>query len=229
VLGALNREDTARVGEHLRGCVSCTDVYDLIRDVPTFLSRQSPEDVAELLATTGGNEANRKHHSHRHAIPTTAAQAARPTRSRQARSQLVRSGPARSRTLLAAAAVLIVGVGLGLAQLRPEPEPTGQPFVVTNASETAAGVRATVTVSVSPSGSTVELAVQGLKAGIRYTLRVVTRDGRTLPAIDWVATGVGQTVHGDVSAAVGDLTFFALSGPDGVVLTVPFAAVATRT
>jgi hypothetical protein len=131
--------------------------------------------------------------------------------------------------LLAAAAVLIIGVGIGVALLRPQASPPAEPFVVTNASETAAGIAATVTVSASPSGSTVELVVHGLKAGTRYTLTVVTRDGHTLPAIDWVATGVGQTLHGDVSAAVGDLTFFAVTGPEGVVLTVPSAAVVTRT
>jgi hypothetical protein len=191
VLGALGSEDMALVEDHLRQCASCTDAYDFIRDLPSLLARQSPEDVAHLLATTGGNAGNGKRASHMPAVSTAAAHPVIP--------------------------------GQGRSRRRP-----GRPFVMTNASDTACGICATVTVWSSPPGSTVELLVHGLKAGVRYALTAVSRGGRTLPVIEWVATGADQTVHCEVAVAVGELTSFAVAGPDGVVLTVPFAAGATR-
>jgi hypothetical protein len=131
--------------------------------------------------------------------------------------------------LVATAVVLLAGIGAAITRLLPQNTPPGPSLVVINASEPASGIKSTVTVAAATPGSTVDVLVQGLASGTRYTLTAVTRDGRTLAVREWVATGTEQTIHGDVPAALGDLAFFAVTGPDGVVLTVPFASVATRT
>lgn len=225
-LGALGRDEAALVEKHLHGCPLCTDAYDLIRDIPTLLARQSPDDVAHLLATTGGHVGNGKRTLNRDARPAGAG----PRSGTIRRSRTLAGWPLRSRlVLVAAAVVLLAGIGAVIARLLPQDTPPGPSLVVINASEPANGIKATVTVTAATPGSTVEVLVQGLTSGTRYTLTAVTRDGRTLSVLAWVATGADQTVDGLVPAAMGELAFFAVTGPDGVVLTVPFAAVATRT
>ncbi|MFC8599842.1 anti-sigma factor family protein [Isoptericola sp. NPDC057191] len=197
VLGALGPADRRELEEHLAGCDDCRAAVAELAGVPGLLASVPPEHALALDPREAPAE-----------VVPFAGLVGAARRSRRRRRTLV---------AVAASAVLVGGVGAGLA-LDPggadpvpatsSPAPAAQSVLVDLAPVGAVDVRASLTATARPWGTSLEWScTYPPRSGaydpaepVTYALVVVDRDGGRTVAATWAGEGTSATGLGASSA-----------------------------
>jgi predicted anti-sigma-YlaC factor YlaD len=164
VLGALEPHERERFEAHLDRCPACLAEFTEFADIPGLLDRVRPEDLQPVAVTPSPELFDRVSAAAR-------ATSARPSRTR--------------RWILAAAAVLaLLGAGVGVVVWA-----AGQGSDTVTAA--AGPVRATVVASAQGDGSSIDVAVAGLRPGETCRIVAVDTDGVDHPAGEWPVSDDG--------------------------------------
>ena len=199
VLGALEREERARLEAHLETCAICREELDRLAPLPGLLSRLTL-DEAEVLETTelgpalldpaeaGRAEAGRP--LERAPRPEPAYSAAPLERAlfavarERRRSRLMRASAVAAALVLAAAA--LVG-----GPLLDDDGGDGPAPLTAAASDLQTGVHGSAELSREPWGTRVELSLAGVRPGEHCRLVARAVGGRTEVAATWRAGYLG--------------------------------------
>jgi hypothetical protein len=236
VLGALEREERARLEAHLEACGVCREELDRLAPLPGLLSRLTL-DEAEVLATAGPGPAAGAAEGpfaeppaeDPFAEPPAAAlvpasstapleralfEVARERR----RSRLMRAVVAAAAALVLAAAVVTGGQLLGGGDGEGGPAP-----LTAAASDLRTGVHGAAELTPEPWGTSVELRLAGVRPGQRCRLVARSAGGRSEVAATWRAGYLGTAeVPGAVAIPAERLTSLDVVTPgDRVLVRMP--------
>lgn len=200
VLGALEPAERAAVEMHVATCAPCRAELADLAVLPGLLGRLSPEQAA--AAAPGPPDPPDE------LLERILARA----RARRARGRRLTAWTAAA----AAAAAGIVWLVAAGPLATPEREPA---VVVVEGRDPASDVRGKVTLSPTPNGTQVALALEGVQPGEECQLVATTADGRTEVTATWQATYQGEaTVTGSTSLSLADIDRLAITTPDGRTL-----------
>ena len=184
VLGALEREERARLEEHLETCAICRDELDRLAPLPGLLSRLTLDeadvlDTAEPSVPLAG------------ALPPAPAHSAAPleralfavARERR-RSRLMRASAV-------AAALVLAAVALVGGPLLDDDGGDGPAPLTAAASDLQTGVHGSAELTREPWGTRVELSLAGVRPGEHCRLVARAVGGRTEVAATWRAGYLG--------------------------------------
>lgn len=184
VLGALEREERARLEEHLETCATCRDELDRLAPLPGLLSRLTLDeadvlDTAEPSVPLAG------------ALPPAPAHSAAPleralfavARERR-RSRLMRASAV-------AAALVLAAVALVGGPLLDDDGGDGPAPLTAAASDLQTGVHGSAELTREPWGTRVELSLAGVRPGEHCRLVARAVGGRTEVAATWRAGYLG--------------------------------------
>ena len=198
VLGALEREERARLEEHLETCAICREELDRLAPLPGLLSRLTL-DEAEVLETTelgpapldpaevGSAEAVALLEG---PVPARAASAAPLERAlfavarERRRSRLMRASAV-------AAALVLAAVALVGGPLLDDDGGDGPAPLTAAASDLQTGVHGSAELTREPWGTRVELSLAGVRPGEHCRLVARAVGGRTEVAATWRAGYLG--------------------------------------
>lgn len=228
-LGTLDAGEREGIAEHLPGCRECQAVLESVAGLPGLLARVHPEDAApahevpdeamfqRLLARSADAPADAPAE-----VPTDVPTSVPvPTSRRGARRDArrdTRHGP-RRRLVLAAAAAIALAAGGGWALHAVGPD-EGTRIV----SASSGPVHATVTVTPTPSGTSVRLQLSGVEAEQRCSLIAVDRSGVRTVAATWEAGYSGSaTFDGSVPVPVDRLASLRVETDTRTLLTFPLS------
>jgi anti-sigma factor RsiW len=187
VLGALEPDERAEFGAHLRGCATCTGELAEFQGLPALLDRVRPEDLAPVSVTPSPE------------LFARVSAVAAPRRPRRGRTW----------ELVAAALIVVVGLGVGITLWA-----SGSAGRTVTA--TAGPVEVTLTASQAEEGSALDVAVSGMRPGETCTLVAVDSDGRSHPAGNWPTSNAGGgRWQGWADVDPGDLTEVVVLGEGG--------------
>ena len=188
VLGALEPDERAEFGEHLRGCATCTAELAEFQGLPALLDRVRPEDLAPISVTPS---------------PDLFARVSAVVAPRR---------PRRDRTwaLVAAAVLLVVGLGVGISVWA-----TGSGERTVTAAAGPVEVTLTATAA-AEEGSALDVTIAGMRPGETCTLVAIDRGGRSHPAGDWPVSAAGDgRWRGWADVDPGDLAEVVVLGDGG--------------
>lgn len=184
VLGALEREERARLEEHLETCAICREELDRLAPLPGLLSRLTLDeadvlDTAEPSVPLAG------------ALPPAPAHSAAPleralfavARERR-RSRLMRASAV-------AAALVLAAVALVGGPLLDDDGGDGPAPLTAAASDLQTGVHGSAELTREPWGTRVELSLAGVRPGEHCRLVARAVGGRTEVAATWRAGYLG--------------------------------------
>lgn len=177
VLGALDPADRSDFERHLPGCTSCGDELVELAGLPGLLGRLTPAEAEESAAAPPAALLDR-----------ILARAGRQRRHRR-------------RVLTAAAAAVILagaGTGAGITATRDGGGPQ------TRLTAASGPVRAQATLQATAAGITVDLHLDGVPAGMRCRLVVVTSGGAQVDAGSWYANYDGRAGVHETAAVTRD-------------------------
>jgi len=244
VLGALEPVERAAVEAHVAGCAECSAELVDLAVLPGLLGRLTPEQAAavapgrpdpaeppaELLERVlargaqhprpadldGADEDDEREAAPRRPLGRTpAGRPEHPSRVRRRR---------RISAIVAAAVATAAGIGWLIAgPLTPEGNPPG--IVVVQGRDQVSNVNAKLTLSPTPNGTQLSLALAGVQPGEDCQLVAWTADGRKEVASSWRASYEGQAdVTGSTSLSLSDIAGVTVKTPDGrklLVLNMP--------
>lgn len=184
VLGALEREERARLEEHLETCAICREELDRLAPLPGLLSRLTL-DEAEVLDTAEPSVPLAG------ALPPAPAHSAAPleralfavARERR-RSRLMRASAV-------AAALVLAAVALVGGPLLDDDGGDGPAPLTAAASDLQTGVHGSAELTREPWGTRVELSLAGVRPGEHCRLVARAVGGRTEVAATWRAGYLG--------------------------------------
>lgn len=223
VLGALDPAEREQVEAHVASCPACAAALAEIAPLPGLLHRAalSPADL-ELqpapqsildgaLARVGAEQA---------------AGAAAPAPVEAAPAPLAPVVPLRRRRLplLAAAAVAVLALVLGAGWWQNQHK---APATMTaSGASVANGVKATVVMTPTDAGTTLDLTLAGVTPGEHCSLVAVSSNGTHEVTSTWVANYEGDaTITGSTGISLADIERFDITTPDGTtLLQVPVTA-----
>jgi hypothetical protein len=185
VLGALEREERARLEAHLETCTICREELDRLAPLPGLLSRLTLEE-AEVLETPELGPAPLEH-----SLKPEAGYSAAPleralfavARERR-RSRLMRAAAVAAALVLAA--VVLVG-----GPLLDDDGGDGPAPLTAAASDLQTGVHGSAELTREPWGTRVELSLAGVRPGEHCRLVARAVGGRTEVAATWRAGYLG--------------------------------------
>jgi hypothetical protein len=185
VLGALEREERARLEAHLETCAICREELDRLAPLPGLLSRLTLEE-AEVLETPELGPAPSEH-----SLQPEAGYSAAPleralfavARERR-RSRLMRAAAVAAALVLAA--VVLVG-----GPLLDDDGGDGPAPLTAAASDLQTGVHGSAELTREPWGTRVELSLAGVRPGEHCRLVARAVGGRTEVAATWRAGYLG--------------------------------------
>jgi hypothetical protein len=193
VLGALEREERARLEAHLETCAICREELDRLAPLPGLLSRLTLEET-EVLETPELGPALPEH-----SLQPEAGYSAAPLERalfavarKRRRSRLMRAAAVAAALVLAA--VVLVG-----GPLLDDDGDDGPAPLTAAASDLQTGVHGSAALTREPWGTRVELSLAGVRPGERCRLVVRAVGGRTEVAATW---RVGYLGTADVPGAV---------------------------
>lgn len=183
VLGALEREERARLEEHLETCAICREELDRLAPLPGLLSRLTLDEAEVLEATELVPLAG--------ALPPAPAHSAAPleralfavARERR-RSRLMRASAV-------AAALVLAAVALVGGPLLDDDGGDGPAPLTAAASDLQTGVHGSAELTREPWGTRVELSLAGVRPGEHCRLVARAVGGRTEVAATWRAGYLG--------------------------------------
>jgi hypothetical protein len=208
VLGALEREERARLEAHLETCATCRAELDRLAPLPGLLSRLTLDEAkaletaepgpapldpakADSAETAGPLERALQPERGYSAAPLEHALFAVARKRR--RSRLMRA-------VAAAAALVIAAVVLVGGPLLDDDGGDGPAPLTAAASDLQTGVHGTAELTREPWGTRVELSLAGVRPGERCRLVVRSEGGRSEVAAQWRAGYLGTAeVPGAVS------------------------------
>jgi len=244
VLGALEREERARLEAHLETCAICREELDRLAPLPGLLSRLTVEE-AEVLETTALGpgeldpaEAGSSARLERALRPEGARAPApleRPLRPEAAHSPApleralfaVARERRRSRLMRAAAvaaALVLAAVALVGGPLLDDGGDNAAPLTAA-ATDPRTGVHASAELTREPWGTRVELSLAGVRPGQHCRLVARAAGGRSEVAATWRAGYLGTAeVPGAVAIPADRLTSLdVLTADDRVLVRLPVA------
>jgi Putative zinc-finger len=185
VLGALEREERARLEAHLETCAICREELDRLAPLPGLLSRLTLEE-AEVLETPELGPAPPEH-----SLQPEAGYSAAPleralfavARERR-RSRLMRAAAV-------AAALVLAAVALVGGPLLDDDGGDGPAPLTAAASDLQTGVHGSAELTREPWGTRVELSLAGVRPGEHCRLVARAVGGRTEVAATWRAGYLG--------------------------------------
>lgn len=187
-IGTLGVLDRDNVEEHLATCDDCSAIVDEFAPLPALLSRITAEDIENATVPVPD------------LVPRTLA-------SHRARR--------RRRLVVVAAAVAVLGSGTAttVAMLRPSGPP---PTVVVAATDAQSHVAATVSYSMTSSGTELWLHLTGVRPGEQCELIAQGPNGQQEVAATWQASYEGEAkVPGMTALRPADLRGFEIKTTDG--------------
>ena len=204
VLGALEREERARLEEHLETCAICREELDRLAPLPGLLSRLTL-DEAEVLDTAEPlpaaiDPAELDRAGPQHAEPSVSLAGALPPAPAHSAAPLERALFAvarerrRSRLMRAsavAAALVLAAVALVGGPLPDDDGADGPAPLTAAASDLQTGVRGSAELTREPWGTRVELSLAGVRPGEHCRLVARAVGGRTEVAATWRAGYLG--------------------------------------
>ncbi|MGV8964674.1 MAG: anti-sigma factor family protein [Cellulomonas sp.] len=244
VLGALEPLERAAVEAHVASCAQCSAELVDLAVLPGLLGRLTPEQAADVgrgrpepaeppaellerILSRGAQEAGTHtavetdrpgeddERPRRGLDHTTADRPEHPSRMRRRR---------RITAVVAAAIGSVAGIGWLIAgPLTPDGNSAG--VVVIQGRDQVSNVNAELTMSPTPNGTQLSLALAGVQPGEDCQLVAWTDDGRKEVASSWRASYQGQAdVTGSTSLSLSDIAGVTIKTPDGrklLVLNVP--------
>jgi hypothetical protein len=210
VVGAIDPAERAVVDAHLSHCPDCREELAGLAGLPALLGRVPKEDAERLALGTEKLE-----EPPAELLDSLLAQI---TARRRAR---------RWRVIAAAAAVIAVGGGIvgGAVMAHNHDAAPGASHYgyFSKGSDAATHVIAYVAYQPEGSGTAMNVQVSGIRNGTRCVFWVTNASGQHLIAGTWTVKG-GQDDHwypARSSVPVEDVRGFDISGPHGVLVTVP--------
>lgn len=246
VLGALEREERARLEAHLETCAICREELDRLAPLPGLLSRLTVEE-AEVLETTALGpaeldpaEAGSSAPLERALRPEAAHSPApleRPPRPEAAHSSApleralfaVARERRRSRLMRAAAvaaALVLAAVALVGGPLLDDDGGDDPAALTVAASDPRTGVHGSAELTREPWGTRVELSLAGVRPGERCRLVARAAGGRSEIAATWRVGYLGTVeVPGAVAIPADRLTSLdVLTADDRILVRLPVAS-----
>ena len=214
VLGALDPRERAAVEKHVAQCAECAAELVELAVLPGLLGRLTPAQAAAV-----GQGLPDPAEPPSELLERVLASGLPAPRSRR--------HPARPRRIAAwAAGALAAAAGIGWLIAGPltgagdgPQDSTG--VVVVQGKDQGTAVHATVTLSPTPNGTELALALDGVRPGEDCQLVAWTDDGRAEVASSWRATYRGAAdVTGSTSLPLADIAGVTVKTPDGRKLLV---------
>ena len=200
VLGVIDPEERPEVEAHLATCPRCAALVADLAVLPGLMHRVDSGDAMVGLPQPSPELTER--------VLAAGRASVRADRTRRRRTY----------GLAAAAVVVLVLIGAGMfAAVRPqhEPPPAASPRTV-QATDTTTGVEAAVLLTPKPSGTRLDLTLDGVAPGEHCSLVAVSTDGRREVTSTWEASYEGQaTVTGWTSMAEASIASFDVVTDDG--------------
>ncbi|MCG5216936.1 zf-HC2 domain-containing protein [Streptosporangium sp. KLBMP 9127] len=246
-LGALERDEAAAVEAHLAECDACRAEYDEFAGVTVFLGKASEEDVLQaasppqvVLDRLLNAKAKRRHRTK--IMFAIAASAAVVVAGGAVVSEITTTSDSGSTTASAPERAnqkadqpkTLMDEGYSEQRALPSPKPSRSESAVTSraepdlkASESVPGkARARVELTAGDNGSSVTIALSGVRTGTRCSLVVVGNDGTRDTAASWLVSAAqyGKTSYtqGSTSMAPDQVAKFEIVTADGkLLLTIP--------
>jgi len=207
VLGALEPAERTVVEAHLATCPACTAELAELAVLPGLLGRLSPAQAAAVTPGPTAPPTDPPDELLQRILARTRADRA------QARGRRIAAWT----TAVAAAAAGIVWLVAAGPLATTDREPNA--VIVVQGQDRASDVRGKVTLSPSPNGTELALALEGVRPGENCQLVAKTADGRTEVAATWQATYQGEaTVTGSTSLRLTEIHNLAITTPDGRTL-----------
>lgn len=214
VLGVIDPAERPAVESHLAGCPRCAATWADLAVLPGLMARVDPEQAAVGLPPLPPGFTDRVLAAGR----TSAARA----RENRRRWTLISAAVA-AVLLLIVPAVLLLGMLRGLSTV---PDGVAQSTVVAKV-DPATGVRATVTLVPTPTGTQLTLALSGVVPGEHCQLVAIDQAGTREVAATWVVSYEGEAnITGATSltrADIASLEVVRLDGRPLATMTVPLA------
>ena len=219
VLGALDAADRAAVEAHVADCTECAAELAGFAALPDLLGRLTPEQAA-AIGPGLPNPLEPPSELLERVLASGRAEQPRTTRS-PTRPRRIAVWAAGALAAAAGLAWLIAGPLTGSGEL-PGDAPE---VVVVEASDVVTAVRAELTLSATPNGTELALALAGVRPGEDCQLVAWTADGRKEVASSWRASYRGDAdVTGSTSLTLAEIAGVTVRTPDGrklLVLNVP--------
>ena len=223
VLGSLDPAEREAVEAHVASCPTCAAALAEIAPLPGLLHRAAlspaelelgpaPQRILDgALARVRAEEA------------ASGSEAEAKTKNEAPLAPVV---PLRRRRLplLAAAAVAVLALVLGAGWWQASHK---APATLTaSGSSAASGVKATVVMTPTDSGTTLDLTLSGVTPGEHCSLVAVSANGTHEVTSTWVANYEGDaTITGSTGISLADIERFDITTPDGTtLLQVPVTA-----
>jgi Putative zinc-finger len=245
VLGALEREERARLEEHLETCAVCREELDRLAPLPGLLSRLTL-DEAEVLesAELGAGPLDPAEARPAEAGSTLDPAEARPAAAGRRLERAPRPEPAYSaapleralfavarerrrsrltRAVAVAAALVLAAVALVGGPLLDDDGEDGPAPLTAAASDLQTGVRGSAELTREPWGTRVELSLAGVRPGEHCRLVARAVGGRTEVAATWRAGYLGTAeVPGSVAIPADRLVSLdVVTADDRVLVRMP--------
>lgn len=226
VLGALDPAEREQVEAHVQTCPACAAALAEIAPLPGLLHRAalSPAELelepAPQRILDGALASVR-------AEQAAAAPAPAPAPVGPASAPLAPVVPLRRRRLLpllAAVAVAVLALVLGGAVWQARHQ--GPTTMTASGASVANGVKATVVMTPTEAGTTLDLTLSGVTPGEHCSLVAVSSTGTHEVTSTWVANYEGEaTITGSTGISLADIARFDITTPDGqTLLQVPVTA-----